>query len=299
MVSVKTKQVRGKDYFYLRYSYRDNDNIKLIEKGIGTEIPEDIDDIKIEFIKQIFQKRWKQSIEFINNKYRKKFESLPTPIQVKHLKNFGIRFTYHSNKIEGSTLTHREVALIIEEPNVPINKPPNEIIEARVHNQIYEAIIKSKEHKELSMEMVQEWHKNLFNLHPLGDDFAGFIRKEQVYISGSDHVPPPPQLVKPLLNGLFDWYNENKDSIHSVLLACLMHFTFVSIHPFRDGNGRMCRLIMNYILYNNNYPMYDLPYNIRKSYYRALEKSNVKDDKMHFVGWFMRNYIKYIKSLQL
>lgn len=299
MVSVETKQVRGKDYFYLRYSFRDNNNIKLVEKGIGTEIPEDLDDIKIEFIKEIFHKRWKQSIEQINKKYRKKFESLPTPIQAKHLRNFGIRFTYHSNKIEGSTLTHREVALIIEEPNVPINKPTYQIIEAKVHNQIYESIIKSKEYKEISMEMVLEWHKTLFTLHPLGDQFAGLIRKEQVYISGSDHVPPPPQLVIPLLNDLFDWHNDSKDSMHPILLACLMHFMFVSIHPFRDGNGRMCRLIMNYILYKNNYIMYDLPYNIRKSYYRALEKSNIKDDKMHFVGWFARNYLKYIKPLQI
>lgn len=56
-----------------------------------------------------------------------------------------------------------------------------------------------------------------------------------------------------------------------------------------DGNGRITRLIMNYILYNKNYPMYDLPYSIRKSYYKALEKSNIKKDKKHFVGWFIRN----------
>ena len=149
------------------------------------------------------------------------------------------------------------------------------------------------------MKLIKEWHKTLFNLHPFGERFAGLIREEQNYIFGSDHVPPPPQLVNPLLDDLFDWYNDVKDSAHSVLLACLMHYKFVSIYPFMDGNGRMTRLIMNYILHKNNYPMYDLPYNIRKSYYKALEKGNVKNDKMLFVGWFIRNYLKYIKTLRL
>lgn len=94
-------------------------------------------------------------------------------------------------------------------------------------------------------------------------------------------------------------YDDVKNSVYPVLLSCLMHYSFVSIHPFMDGNGRMTRLIMNYILYKNNDPMFDLPYNIRKSYYKALEKGNVKRDKILFVGWFIRNYLKYIKTLRL
>lgn len=297
MVSIEVKKVSGKDYYYLRYSYREEKKIKLIEKGIGTEIPENLEEIKLDFIKEITQKRWVDSIEQITKKYRERFESLPNPIQEKDLRTFGIRFTYDSNRIEGSTLTLREVALVVEEPNVPINKPTNDIIEAKLHMELYEKIINSNSHKELTMEMVKEWHKSLFSLHPEKDSFAGLIRKERIFIGGSNHVPPldpNPYLIK-----LFKWYNENKDSVHPVLIACLMHFRFVDIHPFRDGNGRITRLIMNYILYKNNCPMYALPYGIRKSYYKAIENSVLKQDEMVFVGWFFKNYIKYLTNLYL
>lgn len=297
MVSIEVKKVSGKDYYYLRYSYREEGKVKLIEKGIGTEIPENLEEIKLDFIKEITQKRWIDSIEEFTKKHRKRFDSLPKIIQIKDLRTFGIRFTYDSNRIEGSTLTLREVALVVEEPNVPINKPTHDIIEAKLHMEIYEKIINSNSHKELTMEMVKKWHKALFSLHPEKDNFAGLIREERIFIGGSNHVPPLDP--KPYLIELFKWYNENKDPVHPVLLACLMHFRFVDIHPFRDGNGRMTRLIMNYILYKNNYPMYAVPYGIQKSYYKAIENSVVKKDNMVFVGWFFKNYLKYLNNLHL
>jgi len=74
----------------------------------------------------------------------------------------------------------------------------------------------------------------------------------------------------------------------------------VSIHPFYDGNGRMSRLIMNYILYKNNYPMFNISADIRKTYYRALEKAqlgfDLKGDEMIFVGWFFKKYINEWKK---
>ena len=178
--------------------------------------------------------------------------------------------------------------------------PFYDIVEANLHMKIYENIINFKTPIYLSMETVKDWHRTLFSLHPLRNNFAGLIRKGRIYISGSNYVPPPGGIVcERLVNELFEWYTKNVYSIHPALLACLMHFYFVSIHPFDDGNGRMCRLIMNYILFKNNYPMFDLPYRIRKSYYNALEKSNIKEDDMIFVGWFFKNYLKYLGSLKL
>lgn len=53
---------------------------------------------------------------------------------------------------------------------------------------------------------------------------------------------------------------------------------------------------MNYILFKNNYPMFDIPYSILKSYYKALEDGNLKEDEMF---WFFRNYLKYIRNLKI
>lgn len=298
MVSIGKKEVDGKNYYYLRYSYREDNNVKLIEKEIGKEIPENINYVKEEFIKEIVSKRWVKSIEETKEKYVSKLKEIPDFQKIEDLKQFGIRFTYHSNKIEGSTLTLREVALVIDKPNVPINKSTNDIIEAKLHMDLYNEFTENLVDSELSKEKALEWHGKLFSLHPNRNNFAGFIRQDRIYISGSNYVPPLGGFAcEGLLDALFKWYNENKDSLHPVLLACLMHFRFVSIHPFLDGNGRITRLIMNYILFKNNYPMFDIPYNIRKSYYKALENTNLKEDEMIFVGWFFRNYLKYLKTL--
>lgn len=155
-------------------------------------------------------------------------------------------YQYHSNKIEGSTLTLREVALAVNEPNVPINKPTYHIIKANLHMKIYDNIITSRTPIYLSMETVKDWHSILFSLYPLRNNFAGLIRQGRIYIVGSNFVPPPGGIAcERLIDELFEWFNKNKDSMHPVLLACLMHFYLVSIHPFEDGNGRMSRLIMN------------------------------------------------------
>jgi len=271
--------------------------MKSLYKEIGTEIPENLEQIKEEFIKEIVAKRWTASIEQYKIRYLSYYDNLPDYRQLNYLKKIGIRFTYHSNKIEGSTLTLREVDLAVNEPNVPINKPTNDIVEAKLHNEIYGDIINKKYDSDLSLDMVLDWHSRLFSLHPNRNNLAGLIRKDRILISGSNFVPPI--VCEPLLEDLFNWYKINKDTMYPVLLACLMHFEFVSIHPFNDGNGRISRLLMNYILHKSKYPIYTLPVDIRISYYNALERANLKEDRMFFVGWFFRNFIKYLKSLVL
>jgi len=95
-----------------------------------------------------------------------------------------------------------------------------------------------------------------------------------------------------ILREFFDWYNQNKKKIHPVQLAALAHIKFVSIHPFGDGNGRITRLLMNYVLNNNGYPMLIIDYTQRNSYYTALERSNIKNDESIFTLWFFRRYLK-------
>ena len=80
--------------------------------------------------------------------------------------------------------------------------------------------------------------------------------------------------------------------IHPVELAALAHLKFVTIHPFADGNGRISRLIMNFILNQKGYPMFDIPYEARNSYYNALERSQVKKEDRIFLQWLVKKYIK-------
>jgi Fic family protein len=81
-----------------------------------------------------------------------------------------------------------------------------------------------------------------------------------------------------------------------VRLAGLTHLKFVTIHPFGDGNGRLSRLLMNYVLNKNGYPMLIIPYSQRKSYYTALERSQLKKDENIFILWFFKRCLKEYKQ---
>lgn len=149
-------------------------------------------------------------------------------------------------------------------------------------------ILKSK--KNLSLQEVIDWHWKLFN--KTKKDIAGKIRKYQLAIRGSKFTPPTPLKVYPMLTEFFDWYNKNKNKLHPIELAAIAHLKFVTIHPFGDGNGRISRLIMNFVLAKKKYPMLDIPYEERNSYYNALERSQVKKEDRIFLQWFIKKYIK-------
>lgn len=72
----------------------------------------------------------------------------------------------------------------------------------------------------------------------------------------------------------------------------LVHLKFVTIHPFSDGNGRISRIMMNFVLNRKGYPMMNIQYAGRGSYYNALERSQTKRADGIFLQWFLKRYIK-------
>lgn len=73
-------------------------------------------------------------------------------------------------------------------------------------------------------------------------------------IAGSKFTPPFPAEIYPLIMDFFKWYRKNKDKTHPVELAALTHLKLVTIHPFAYGNGRISRLIMNFVLNKHGFP---------------------------------------------
>jgi Fic family protein len=99
-----------------------------------------------------------------------------------------------------------------------------------------------------------------------------------------------PVEVYPLLKEFFRWYSKNKDKVHPVEIAGIVQLRILTIHPFAGGNGRMARLMMNLVLHQNGFPMLDIPYTKRGSYYNALERSQTKGDDHIFLLWFFKMY---------
>lgn len=213
---------------------------------------------------------------------------MPQSSKKKSIELFATRFTYDTQRIEGSTLSLRDTANLLEKGITPKDKPIQDIKEAEVHKKLFYKILEYQ--KDLSYNTILEWHELLFK--ETKSDLAGKIRKHKVGISGSKFIPPLAIEVYPLLKEFFKWYNQNKEKLHPIELAALVHLKFVTIHPFGDGNGRISRLMMNFILDRKKYPMFNIPYEGRNSYYNSLERSQTKAEWNHFLLWFIKSYIK-------
>lgn len=291
MVIIKKKLLKGKIYYYLEHSIRKGKRVQKKEKYLGRKIPSNIAEIRKEFVDEI-KEEWYVDIDKIKQNFSKEQKTIPKSIKEKKMQNFTTRFTYDTQRIEGSTLTRRETADLLEKGIAPKNKPMKDVQEAESHRDLFYEILEFK--KELTLQVVLDWHWNLFN--KTKPNMAGEIRKYHVGISGSKFMPPSPVEIYPMLTEFFKWYRKNKDKLHPVELAALVHLRFVTIHPFGDGNGRITRLIMNFILNRKKYPMFDIPYEKRNSYYNALERSQVNKDEKIFLKWFVKRYVKEHKQ---
>ncbi|MBU2099750.1 Fic family protein [Candidatus Micrarchaeota archaeon] len=123
------------------------------------------------------------------------------------------------------------------------------------------------------------------------EKYQGIYRPVQVYIVGSTHKFPIPQEVPNLMKKLIKWFEENEKLIHPTELAAKFHTKFTSIHPFADGNGRMARLLMNYILQQKNFPFTNIPLKRRQAYMKTQAAGN-KENHKPFTKFLAEEIIK-------
>lgn len=292
MVSIRKKNINGKPYYYLGHSYRKNNKVHKKEKYLGTTLPKNIEALQEELRLEFYEEFWFPQFNTIQTGFNQEKKKLSKSIEEKETKHFAITFTYATNRIEGSTLTLRETALLLEKGITPSRRPIEDVKETEKHQKVFYEMLSSQ--KEISLSTVVNWHKKIFEETKKED--AGKIRDHAVGISGSTYKPPYPIELDLLLTEFFDWYKKNRDTMHPVYLAALVHVKFVTIHPFGDGNGRLSRLFMNAILHKHSYPMIVIDYADRKSYYNALERSQLTKDESVFTRWFFKRYLKEYKK---
>lgn len=288
MVTIKRKAIGRQAYYYLEHSFRKNGKIQKKEKYLGKILPRNIEKLKENFLSELYKERWFEAFDRIKRNFSKEQKLTPRTAKEKEIENFMVRFTYDSNRIEGSRLTLRETADLLERGITPKAKPVCDIKEAEAHKKVFYDVLEYK--KDISLQIVLYWHKKLFQ--DSKPDIAGKIRQHQVAISGSKFLPPFPAEVYPLIKEFFKWYERNKNKMHPVCFAALVHLKFVTVHPFADGNGRISRLMMNFVLHKHGFPLINISYENRSSYYNALERSQIKNNENIFLQWFFKRYAK-------
>ncbi len=192
-----------------------------------------------------------------------------------------LRWTYHSNAIEGNTLTLKETKIALEGITVG-GKTMREHLEAINHR---EAICFVEE-LVATNDVLTEWQIKAIHqliLKNIDDTHAGTYRKTNVVISGAEHVPPDALSLESEMQLFIQWYRENAEQLHPVELSARVHADFVKIHPFVDGNGRTSRLLMNLELMKKGFPPVILPIDTRLDYYEALDIAHTKNNYEPFL----------------
>ncbi len=275
------RRKKGKEeFYYLKHSFRKNGKVITREKYLGKEIPVNIEDIK----KKLLEESNKNlDIEFMRIKedFQREWTRIPESVKQKHLEEISIAYTYNTNAIEGSTITLEETREIILDKIAP-NKPLYDIKEIEAHSKVFLDMLSKKE--KLTRDLILKWHKEIFGESK--SDIAGRYRDYLIRVG--DYMAPDWQGVRILMKKYFEFVNEIK--INPVILSARAHYKFVKIHPFGDGNGRIGRLIMNKILWDNGYPMIIIEKKKIKSYYKALRK-----EESEFVKYFVRKYLSVHK----
>ena len=207
---------------------------------------------------------------------------LPPDVVSQIREDMRVRFTYHSNAIEGNTLTMSETKAVLEDGITIGGKSLKEYLEAVGHSHAIdymEALVQKDE--ALTERTLKEIH-NLI-LRNIDGANAGTYRRMNVLISGAGHIPPPAQPPPAKMEAFFRWYGAARGALHPVEFAARVHADFVNIHPFKDGNGRTARLIMNFELMRAGFPTVIVPVDARPDYYRNLDIAATQGDYLPFV----------------
>jgi len=193
-----------------------------------------------------------------------------------------IEFTYHSNAIEGNRLTLRETQLVIREGVTIGGKSVRDHLEARNHPRAI-SYVESLKDRDLTERDILELHGIIFSGVL---ENAGSFRRSQVFVEGSDFLPPPAFEVPALIKELLEWLRRNPEELRPVEVAAVFHHRFVSVHPFDDGNGRVARLLMNLLLIKQGYPFTVVRNYDRRRYYDTLRKADAGDlvPFVNFIG---------------
>lgn len=245
-----------------------------------------------------------------------------TETQQRMLSNrFTVEYNYNSNHIEGNTLTYGQTELLLMFGVVSGDghlKDFNEMKASQVGLEMMSQQVKEG-NMPLTQTFIRQLHKTLLREdYTVYRNLPGGVQTSYVIHAGQYKTRPnsvitrygdrfdyaSPEETPSLMTGLVDWYNEAETSgRYSVVeLAALFHYRYIRIHPFEDGNGRIARLLVNYILARHGWPMIVVRSRKKQEYLEALHKTDfvvgaVPADGAHASLTKTRIFVKYFTKL--
>lgn len=300
MVTVEKHLVGGKEYYRLAHSVREGGKVTHKIRYIGSVLPPDgeLARLKDEFLREINAQKCRyfsfedlEKIEKRREEYRQEAECLSLQERKERLDEFIIRFTYDSSKLSGVDVTLRQTSLILKDGIVPKGIKRVETV-ALLENHRKGIMAITEYRGVLNLPFMRRIHKIL--MLGVWDEIAGKTRDElarDVGVAGTPYVPPKWGDVPKEMDGFFMWYRSVSRKMHPLELASLVHLKIISIQPFRDGNSRLSRLLMNWVLWKKGYPMVDIPVEDLENYYDVQDKYQIERKERPFVDYIKQRYL--------
>ncbi len=299
--------------YYLAHSFRRNGRVKKIRVYLGADLTKAEIAEHRRHAEAVLRERI-ASAEHISDPYVtalsssevKELEALEArgKIEVFHLseldwRRFTEAFTFDTNAIEGSSVNEKEVVEVLERQEWPEQRSKEEIAETYGVAEAVAYIRRTKEH--VSIGLIKKLHEIVFKN---SKSFTGGFREKGVEVVVQDdlgnviHRGASSLEVHSLLKELVSWYAENEKKYSPLVLAAVVHNQFENIHPFRDGNGRVGRLLLNNILLKHGLPPLNIELRNRREYYEALQAYEKRGDLRPTIVLMLKEYRALKKMLR-
>ena len=240
---------------------------------------------------------------------------LPPTVLAQVEQKLRLESNYHSNAIEGNTLTLGETRSLILHGLTAHGKPLRDHLDIEGHDSAVQSIEAAvKDNQELNEVYIRNLHRVLLK-DPYETEAKtpdGQLVRRTISIgdyktkpnnvetsTGEMYYFTPPEQVKQAMTDLLDWYRaRERGGEHPIVMAATFHYRFVRIHPFDDGNGRMARLLMNMILIKHGYTVAMIRQDDRNEYLNRLEGADKTEDLTEFIN-YIAQCCKYALKLHL
>ncbi len=176
---------------------------------------------------------------------------------------------YNSNAIENSTLSLEDTEKILLQIDLDRFINERELFEAKNLARVVEYINNKASEKRISIDLILLLHKNL--LSNIRDNVAGRFRNDKEWVRVANHIAPNPKDILALIKEMLVEYHV-RDDLTMVKRIAKFHLRFEHIHPFVDGNGRIGRVLNNYLLIREGYVPINIKYIDRSLYYLAFQE---------------------------
>lgn len=229
------------------------------------------------------------------------------------MQKFRLDWNYHSNRLEGNTLTYGETKALILFGITAQGKPLKDHFEMSGHNEAVNWIVGIvKEDRPITENFIRELHKLIlkepYEVDAITPD--GKPTKRRIKIGQYKIVPnhvktktgeifrfATPEETPSKMSDLIDWYRKEtaESTANPILIASEFHYKFIRIHPFDDGNGRTARILMNFILLRNEYPPVVIKTEDKENYFNALRQADagILEPFINYIG------INLVHSLEI